>query len=1135
MADPESGRARPGGRNYNALLNIAMQVKGAAEAGKSIGSISAIMSDVIAGTEKWDKTTAMLSSQINEFGTTYENRLASAEGNVELLRGATDQLMTQMARGREPEDLMKIAQFSIQAEKEIKTLTGRIEQWKKEGRLEEEMERLGLTDKGLERLKDYQREIDNHKEGLSELIEREEKMKVTMENTNKALGMAGELFGVISSKAEGVSQVTGIFSNAFKGASKSVGILKRAIVGKLFPISDKLKESFGKKFNVDLKNIGQQMTKTGGSSQNMAGKLKNAIGSLDKVGGLSKNLTGKLKGVTSGLGKTGGKATKAAGSMTKLGAAVKPAGGAMTKAGASAGKMAGGMGTAAASAGSFHIAVIALRIAFETLKVGLQLNMEAMEKFRTTGYRSMGSIREVTDASFELRDELGLTAEESYKVIEAMRDSGHAVRDAGVSMEEHRASLSRSAKDIGAFAKATGASEEATAKFTNRLDELNISANDQTIILGNMAVATKKYGFSASNLNEILGHLKETSIMMEVTWRDTKMDEYAEHVTALAGAAKQLGIDVSEATRMMEDVASGTDEMMVFAAMGGDLEAMLGGKLTEATRAAEDGMLDFNKQLEESGVKGAMAERMLRQMGTSSKRIAMIERARKKERGELTDPEKAEEAKLAMMEAYATSMKTLTQTLQKIVGMILAPIAKAIGPLADILINLMGEVGPSFGVMGEILGELSAFVGEVIAMFAGGILKDAFGLLREIMMAIWDIVKPLLPVLKFMFKSFQVLFAPFRVGIQLLSGVFTILRAGIKVIMFLLAPIIALFEWLGDEVLDPIIEAVDWIGIKMGVWSAYIDEVMEPLEGIEGLWTDIWDAIKSIWDLLFGSSMLHIKEGVSEVSPSLKILSNLWEALLKPLEMITDMLTKFWDMLGQIPEKLGGLANQVAGTAERAWNKVSELGRKAWDGLKNVAVSVWGTIKDTAKAAWKGIEKFGSAALEKAKSLGRSTVSAISKIWSKTKGLAGSAVSNLKSGASSAAKLASKAWGSFTGLFKKKEPARRARAAADSSIKSDSTIEEASVSKERKVSEIYGVKFTDNMNKQNIQLGGIKGSMDKAVELLSMILLKEDPDNAEAAKHLRDIKTGMDEDRNKVTFITSESGFGERTNQWWTD
>lgn len=103
--------------------------------------------------------------------------------------------------------------------------------------------------------------------------------------------------------------------------------------------------------------------------------------------------------------------------------------------------------------------------------------------------------------------------------------------------------------------------------------------------------------------------------------------------------------------------------------------------------------------------------------------------------------------------------------------------------------------------------------------------------------------------------------------------------------------IIELFVWLGSVIASVFGFFYDVIGGIRGAFNAVgraISWVAKQFQPLIDAFTWLADAAGGVWDYLFGSSMLHIKEGVYEISPSLAKLEDSFTAVGRAVGKVAD-------------------------------------------------------------------------------------------------------------------------------------------------------------------------------------------------------------------------------------------------------
>lgn len=601
--------------------------------------------------------------------------------------------------------------------------------------------------------------------------------------------------------------------------------------------------------------------------------LKNTEATIAKrVGGIKNAIapaTKQVQGMTQAMAATEPAAATMAVSATRAGAATTQMAG---SAAAASGETTALASSAAAAAGPLVILAVAVGAAyagFKLLAEGLRLNIEYMEEFRQVGYRAAGSIQELIGATADLSMALGVTVGDSVKTIKALSHAGFQVR----SLKEQVYSLERgwlSSKDTLlevakanlAFADSTGAAAESVARLQKRLVVMQYTLEDQRAILGTLAVGAARYGLTGDELNSIIGTLVKNSVALETIWSGTNISSFTVEVTRLAGAAKKLGLEMTIVSQILDDVNSASERSLKLAAMGGGLRAFFGNDAEaqiKATAAGAERILATADKMS-----GVMKQRYLERFGGPEYLKTLVQY--NKDLAQLSDAEKdrakqAAEAREKLNQAFASASGTLSRSLERMFAPVIALFMKIGTPIINMLVEVIQYLTPIMDSVVEL--------GESIAQAFGAI----FG--------------PFMPAIKAVYKVMgAMILGPMKMVIDVLASLFKVVALGATQLHVLLAPVVSLVERIGQLFSD----LMSW---STGLFSSvrdWLNSMIDPMYEWVQWAKDLADGFWGVKKALFGSSMFHIKEGISEVLPSIGKLFSAWELVSTPFRWIRDAI-----------------------------------------------------------------------------------------------------------------------------------------------------------------------------------------------------------------------------------------------------
>tara|TARA_R100001244_G_scaffold25113_3_gene25513 strand:+ start:19143 stop:22052 length:2910 start_codon:yes stop_codon:yes gene_type:complete len=544
------------------------------------------------------------------------------------------------------------------------------------------------------------------------------------------------------------------------------------------PVVDKAKQ-----------NLAELMArKSSGALDSAASQLSGKFAAMGKKGGMSdgdgidinsiKNTQNLLK-VTKKLGGARGKDLKISGKMNKalkttagstkgaasgIGNMTKSLGGATRGAQGASSAMsafgaAGGVAAGAAAAAFVAAAAIILVVLAGVMK-GLQMNVDMMENYRESAHRTNGSIEELSSSTFRLSGELGVTGEKARAAVHALgaaglgvKGMGDAVKMANGEMLKGQDALKELSRQNIMFAHTTGASSAATAEYQMQLNQLGVTGEKQSAILGMLTGASEAYGLSGAQLDKVTNTLTKSLKKQRALFSSTKPKEYAGAVAGLAGAAREAKVDldgVLEFVENMNDLTSSSTVMLL----------AYGGALNEAfkvdgdqTKILEGGLRGAMKVMQDFEGAGALIQqRMYKRFGINEDMQNLYKTKLKglvgAEREAMMQSMLVSKQKEATQkESYDKSMATLTQSWNQLMGEIMPVIAEAVAPLAKDLAAWFKSMRPMmkktiipaiktvFKVAGSVLG---VFVKIATAL---GPVGSLLSMLSPPLAAVWFVVK----------------------------------------------------------------------------------------------------------------------------------------------------------------------------------------------------------------------------------------------------------------------------------------------------------------------------------------------------------------------------------------------------------
>ena len=596
-------------------------------------------------------------------------------------------------------------------------------------------------------------------------------------------------------------------------------------------------------------------------------KLSLAGENIEKLSGSKELVTKSAKKLSQGASV----ATESVGKFSKSAAAstvtTKAASGSMGKLAFSATKLGGPLAIAT-------VAIYALQAALKALEIGFKANAETMEKFRLSGYRAAGSIRELTNATFQLSKDLGMTTEESAKAVGALSHAGITVNDLkgefralDGSMVTGREAFNELASQVGMFSVATGASAEKAAMLQRRLismGEIDAAAS----MLGKLSYASEQFGLTANDLNSIMADLTEKTSKLELVWTDTNADEYTTTLAVMSGTAKKLGYDLGIVKRVTDDAIKGGSKSMALLALAGKTQLMFQDDQNKIMGGLGMGAQELLKMTAE--MPAYVRQAMLESMGGGEKEVQMLaemekERERMRKEGTLAAFEAEQEAAKKLRESYDKSMGTLQRRLNEIFEPIMSSLYKLVGPLVDVFVEATDAIKPFVKDILYFFDGIAEIATDVFSLFGieaesmGGMLKFIGTIFRVIMFPInlfMDQIRFVVKLVKLAKNTFEDWVASFGP-----------LGEAVKALM---NPLGTLFSFFGDDKEKSLIPKLS---------EEEVNNVFRPIDMLNSKFDETSEKATNAKESMKGSSFLRIKEGVEEVQPSLSSLNGKFDTL----------------------------------------------------------------------------------------------------------------------------------------------------------------------------------------------------------------------------------------------------------------
>jgi len=765
--------------------------------------------------------------------------------------------------------------------------------------------------------------------------------------SKESIGQVAQIADAFGVLPEGADQLLVGIDSIGQGAQKSINDVA----------------NLGKKGSLSFAELGDVLPKSFSGISNIA--------SADTMGKLSKGMSGAagsagaLGGTLSKLGPYGA-AAAAAIDLTKKAASTAFA--AFEGLASAVGANEGATGAFIRAAKTGNILKASLILVTEAIK-----NFSgAQEEFRTATYRAIGSIDEAVARSQDLRAELGLTAAEANKTMKAMVD-------AGVTMVASGKQFDNLTKSVAKFSIATGISEDKSAKMAHMMQGLTKDSSATDRMFGMATVAMTRMGMSAAELDKILGDLLAKGPELRAMFAPEAVEQYASAVFGLTEEFKKLGGGAEQAADLMKMTEDPLSKLaMVTGVVGQNLKdpAMRAQMMADGVMQITAGWANMDPVQKKvmAGVTGLKASTidMIHQMKEQGKSMAEITKR-------YQDLAKEAEKNQEINKRYEESLGTFKQQLVRIFEPLLAMATKIMKPIVSAFESVVKSVKPFVSIITTVLDMMEKFhVIEGVVFAATTILKPALVAVGAAIVAIGSLLAPVVAYMAAIGAAFwvigkiaKVVFAPIIFGVKLLwatlKGLYSVVKDvatalwegfGEPIYNEMIKPIVDGLGWIkkqmdallalfgGDnkapEWWGKILEGVKWVGKALGVITRLVIGMVNPIVAVFNiiqyfipLFEKIWGAIISVKEALFGSSFLHIKEGIATI--------------MGPVNWVIDAFSK------------------VADIAKKAGEIISKPFKAIVDGAKGAAKSMLGLAEKVPvvgkAASWVKSKLFGSGLL----------------------------------------------------------------------------------------------------------------------------------------------------------------------------
>jgi len=657
--------------------------------------------------------------------------------------------------------------------------------------------------------------------------------------------------------------------------------------------------------------------------------MKGSIGDMAKTGKAANAMApalsalgGEAGGVAAGVSAAGGEMGAVAGMASKanpyLLAATVAYEGIKAGAGAAAGALEK-MGMGATKAGAAVIEGIkslnVFKMVLSFVTAAIEELIDAEEALRTTTFRSMGTLDQSTAIVDDLQRNLKLTTDEAIATTVAMGNvglgaiaSGKRLRDLG--------------EGIAQFSVATGVSQEQTAEYVMALTAAGESVQSVTASLSDFTVNMRRAGLSSGEVSNILSDASKKAPDLRALFGAKQVKQYTEALGGLSAAFKKMvgpagaGAAQSVMTKLADPfsrlskvtglLGDSQDDMYKRLGKVGEKVAQLGSEWDRSSHARK---IALARTVDLSVGEFNLIRELEKEHGTMEKAIEALKIKGKEE-------EKAKK----LTEKFAESTKTLKQEMMRLFVDIMQDLREAFKEIKPALMDAAKALKP-------FIKDVMSAVPSIISGF--GKFVSVLGTIIKIGRVIWAVFEGFLEGVWFALEPLVDLWGTF---IEVLGDVFGVFSDGSGESSSSLETLIDIAKWFGrimgglaHIVILPftlLMRGIKWVSEKIGdlkrlmFGSSFlhikegIDFIMKPLTWLKDAFVWVWEKVSSLagtvsgflgdtipkgvsiakkavnlllapfkavgsaigWvkKKLFGSSMLHIKEGATEISPSLK-------------------------------------------------------------------------------------------------------------------------------------------------------------------------------------------------------------------------------------------------------------------------
>ena len=403
-----------------------------------------------------------------------------------------------------------------------------------------------------------------------------------------------------------------------------------------------------------------------------------------------------------------------------------------------------------------------------------------------------------------------------------------------------------------------------------------------------------------------------------------------------------------------------------------------------------------------------------------------------------------------LIDAVSMIFEIFSSVLEMIVQVAVMPfiimfteVAKVVMELMQPIIALTASLMPLMVVLGQYLIKPIRMFADLIKPFlmslvnaGGGV--SAFGsvisgisdffitfsdVLGEVVVVLMETLKEMMPdIIQYIKIMGKVMFAVGLVIIGLIkitTWFFPLIQLGLKITIKIWNALFGVINYVVGalKLLGAVVSFVyhlftDWSKLKddlgaMGdalgmMWSG-IKAILTPITILWDVLIWILDTIIKIKDSLFGSSFLHIAEGVKQVSGPL------------------DWLLSTFKWVGEIAGFIASPLKALWGIGKAVFSGIASVATMAWDGIKSAASAAWSGVKSVASTAWEGVKSVWGGVKGYFSGIWSGVGSVVSTAWEGIKASASTAWSAVKNSASTylsgVKDITASVWSGIKGVF----------------------------------------------------------------------------------------------------------------------